>query len=254
MGRVRLVEIGEPLFVNSEVGRVEAAWRAQRRREIRAALPRRLPAAVLVGLVVGFVAAGVAANAATVAAGNVAFWLTWVVVAALMVRGGIRRRLRPSKVILAPWRAWQAGNAGMVGGVRTGLGPEWTILWDRKIAGWKSPVALAVGPPGVHALFVVTPGSEVGRTQELSDAVGDLLPGWPVWAHTVAATTGMDWWRPFLTSLVIAPMALSPGDCRRAVDRLQESTSAELVEVPAPGGWPAGVGIGLPSGRSPARR
>jgi hypothetical protein len=238
MGRDRLAEIGKPIFVDSEAERAERAWRLQRRREVRPAVRRRWLGALVVGFVVAFVAAGVIANVATVSAGDVAFWVTWPAVAALVIRSGVRRRLRPLKPGVEVWRTRRQSNASMVDALRMSLGSDWTVLWDRRLPDWATPVALLVGPPGVWVLWTATPGTVVEEAaQRLVDRFAPLLPDWLVRSHVAGSTADDVELRRFATGLALTPgVVLSAGDRQRLVRYLEDAVPAELTAVPAV--WP----------------
>jgi hypothetical protein len=248
MGRTRVAEVGSPLFVDAKVDWVEAEYRARRSREVWAIIPRRLLAAVVVGFVAGFggwalVAGAIAAvpdgagTTRTAGGATAVFFTVWVVVAVLVVRAGVRRGLAGSKGLLLQCRARRRRNAEMVAALRTGLGAEWTIMWDRRVAGWAAPVALAVGPPGVWGLASGTgTGTGSGAAQRLEDCLGTVLPGWTV--HVVVPPAGgADAWRRVVTELARRPsVILSAGDRRSVVHYLETVTTPELAGAPAV--WP----------------
>jgi hypothetical protein len=245
MGRSRVAEVGSPLFVDAKVGWVQAEYRARRTREVWAAGSRRLLAAVVVGFVAGsaswaLVAGAIAAyrtsagaTQPTSGAATAVFFTVWVVVGVLVVRAGVRRGLAGSKGLMLQWRARQRSNAEMVAALRSGLGAEWTIMWDRRVAGWPAPVALAIGPPGVWGLASGT-RTGTGAAQHLEDCLGTLMPGWPIHAYTVVPPAAAGVWRQFATELASRPsVILSAGDRQQVVHYLETATTPELAGVPA---------------------
>jgi hypothetical protein len=124
----------------------------------------------------------------------------------------------------------------MVSALRVGLDSQWTLMWDRRLPGWKTPVTLVVGPPGAWALWSAPPGTGPGAAQPLADHFHALLPGWTVDSYVVVAGAAGIWPR-FVTELAIHPaVTLSPGDRRRLVDYLEAATAPDVTGVPAV--WP----------------
>lgn len=225
----RLVEIGEPMFVAGEVARAEVAWRAQRRREIRSAVGRRGLAAVAIGFVPALVA---------YVGGADGWFVVWPVVAVLVVRAGVGRRLRPLKPQIDTWRRWRRTDAAMADALRMSLTAEWTVLWDRRLPDWATPVALLVGPAGVWVLWTARPGAAIElAAEQLVDRFGPLLPDWLVRSHVAKSTAAEVELRRFATGLALTPeVVLSAGDRARLVGYLEGAVPAELAGVPA--AWP----------------
>ena len=213
-GRDAAVELGAPpTWPASELQRV----RAQARRLARARARRQLRAV-----------AGLAAAAAAIAAVLGVSLVEAAGAAILGVAAWWVHHTSGETPVLARWRTWRYGRGVLERELRL-LGPEWRILWDRRVYGLPAPAILAVGPSGAWTLWWPEPGIEPhADPQAAATAVHDAA-GVPAVAYVLQRSS--EQLRMFVHEMACAPRIASRDDIARAAQRLHTTLLQEPVGV-----------------------
>jgi hypothetical protein len=207
------VELGAPpTWPASELQRV----RTQARELARARARRHLRGVIALAAALATVAAILGVNVLeTVGAavlGVVAWWV---------------QRTGGETPVVARWRTWAHGRRVLERELRL-LGPEWRILWDRRVYGLPAPAILAVGPSGAWTLWWSEPGIEVhADPQAAATAVSDIA-GLPAVAYVLSAPQQL---RVFVHDMACAPPVASRDDVTRAAEQLHTMLLQEPVGV-----------------------
>lgn len=221
-------EIGRPSYATVTLGHLVGQHRAQLRR--KGAVQRWWTvAAVWVVVGVGLVVAGVASGR------------VWVETALLLVglAGSVMWSRRPwikRPPVLNRWELWARINGDMVAALRSDLGPEWSVLWDRRVPDWRDPVTFAVGPGGLWALWCAPPDQPSARVvcEAVVPKLAELFAGEGVTitARVADLDAPATWWETVTSSMVVTPLVLGAGDVRRLVGRIEAETLADMEGLP----------------------
>lgn len=208
------VELGSPpTWPASELSRV----RREARRLAKARAQWRLPGVVglvtVVGAALALLGVGVPEAAAATALGPVAWWL---------------HNALTEQPVVARWRTWAHGRHVVERELRL-LGPDWRLLWDRRVQGLPTPAIVALGPSGAWALWWPEPGIDSHADVEAAaNALAELV-GLPAGAYVVQGTPQQT--QSFVQEMVCAPRVASRGDVDRAAGRLNSMLLQEPVGV-----------------------
>jgi hypothetical protein len=130
--------------------------------------------------------------------------------------------------VVARWRAWAHGRRVLERELRL-LGPEWRILWDRRVHGLPAPAILAIGPSGAWTLWWPEPGIDVhADPQATATAVSDTV-GLPAGAYVLQRPSQQ--LRMFVHEMACAPAVASRDDVARAAEQLHSMLLQEPVGV-----------------------
>ena len=208
------VELGAPpAWPASELQRVRT-----RARELARARARRHARGVI----------ALAAAAATVTATLGVNVLETIGAALLAVVAWWAHQTGGETPVVARWRTWAHGRRVLERELRL-LGPEWRILWDRRVYGLPAPAILAVGPSGAWTLWWPEPGIEVhADPQAAATAVSDTA-GLPAVVYVLARPSQQ--LRMFVYEMACAPAVASRDDVKRAAEQLHTMLLQEPVGV-----------------------
>jgi hypothetical protein len=222
-------EVGSPTYAPTTLRQLEGQHRAQLRRKGDVRTWRIFAALYLVlgvGLVAGAaVETGRKGAVAAVVVAGVALGMTWA------RRPWVDRRPE----VLTAWELWARSNADMVTALRSGLGPEWVVLWERRVPDWRDPVTWAVGPGGLWALWVAPPDQPSAKVthDQVAPLLLDVVADEPALITRVAdVPTPPTWWEQVTAAMVVTPLVLSAGDVRRLAGRIDTETLAETEALP----------------------
>jgi hypothetical protein len=130
--------------------------------------------------------------------------------------------------VVARWRTWAHGRRVLERELRL-LGPEWRILWDRRVHGLPAPAILAVGPSGAWTLWWPEPGIDVhADPQATATAVSDTA-GLPAVAYVLQRPSQQ--LHMFVHEMACAPAVASRDDVARAAEQLHSMLLQEPVGV-----------------------
>jgi len=213
------IEVGRLAHPTAQLARTRAAWRARARREALAAQRWTIPLGIILGSAFGIY---VASQAGDLAGAGIAA----VALAGCAVWPGLRFESHATP--LRAQETWKAAWDDAARRLRTGLDRGWTICWDRQLPGWDDPVTIAVGPSGIWGIWIAPPGA-ANNPDGLAQTLGALFPEayqgelrLQVRTHTAARNP--NWWRKVVTEMVCANLSASPGDCRRWMERIEQTT------------------------------
>jgi hypothetical protein len=208
------VELGAPpTWPASELARV----RTQARQLARARARRHARGVIALAAALATVAAIFGANVLETGGATVLGVVAWWV----HQTGG-------ETPVVARWRAWVHGRRVLERELRL-LGPEWRILWDRRVYGLPAPAILAVGPSGAWTLWWPEPGIEVhADPQAAATAVSDT-GGLPAVAYVLQRPSQQ--LRVFVHEMACAPAVASRDDVARAAEQLHTMLLQEPVGV-----------------------
>jgi hypothetical protein len=216
LGGVRdaAVELGAPpTWPASELQRV----RAEARRLARTRARRQLRGV-----------AGLAAAAAAVAAVLGVSVLEAAGAAVLGVAAWWVRAAWGETPVVARWRTWTHGRGVLERELRL-LGPEWRILWDRRVYGLPAPAILAVGPSGAWTLWWPEPGIDAHADPQATATAVHEAAGVPAVAYVLQRPP--EQLRMFVHEMACAPRIASRDDIARAAERLHTTLLQEPVGV-----------------------
>jgi hypothetical protein len=208
------IELGAPpTWPASELQRVRAEARrlARRRarRQARGVIALAAPAATLAAVL------GVSiVEAAAAAVLGVAAW--WA------------HQLGGDTPVIARWRTWTHGRGVLERELRL-LGPEWRILWDRRVHGLPAPAILVVGPSGVWTLWSPEPGIDAYADPQATATSVHEAGGLPTVAYVLQRPP--EQLQGFVHEIACAPRVASRDDIARAAERLHTTLLQEPVGV-----------------------
>jgi hypothetical protein len=130
--------------------------------------------------------------------------------------------------VVARWRTWAHGRRVLERELRL-LGPEWRILWDRRVYGLPAPATLAVGPSGAWTLWWPEPGIEVHADPQAAATAVSGTGGLPAVAHVLQRPSQE--LRMFVYEMACAPPVASRDDVARAAEQLHTMLLQEPVGV-----------------------
>jgi hypothetical protein len=128
--------------------------------------------------------------------------------------------------VVARWRTWAHGRRALERELRL-LGPQWRLLWDRRVDGLPAPAILAVGPSGAWVLWWPEPGID-SHADPAATAVYES-GGLPAVAHVLRLPVGGI--REFVGEIACAAAIASPDDVARAAQQLNTMLLQEPVGV-----------------------
>jgi hypothetical protein len=208
------VELGSPAtWPASELTRV----RDEARRLANARACQRLPAVVGLGTVVGVALALLLFSVPEAAGAAVLGLLAWWLHSTFM-----------EQPVVARWRTWAHGRRALERELRL-LGPDWRLLWDRRVHGLPAPAILAVGPSGAWALWWPEPGIDSHAGVEAAANALSELAGLPAGAYVLQGPPQQT--QAFVEEMACAPRVASPADVDRAAGRLNSMLLQEPVGV-----------------------
>lgn len=216
------VEVGRLAYPPAQLARTRAAWRARARRESLRAQRWATPLGIALGCVFGAYVASAAGDLAGAGTGM-------LMLAGCAAWPGLRFEAHATPVRAA--EAWKAAWDDAARCLRTGLDHGWTLCWDRHLPGWASPVTVAVGPSGIWGIWIAPPGTR-NDPDSLAQVLAAIFPeahqgGVAVQVRTHTAARNTTWWRQVATEMVCANLSASPGDCRKWLERLDQTTLAD---------------------------
>jgi len=130
--------------------------------------------------------------------------------------------------VVARWRTWAHGRGVLERELRL-LGPEWRILWDRRVPGLPAPAILAVGPSGVWTLWWPEPGIDAYADPQATATSVNEAGGLPAVAHVLQRPS--EQLRVIVHEMACAPRVASRDDVARAAGRLHTMLLQEPVGV-----------------------
>jgi len=130
--------------------------------------------------------------------------------------------------VVARWRTWAHGRAVLERELRL-LGPEWRILWDRRVHGLPAPAILAVGPSGAWTLWWPEPGIDAYADPQAAASTVNEAGGLPAVAYVLERPP--EQLRVIVHEVACAPRVASRDDVARAAERLHTSLLQEPVGV-----------------------
>lgn len=130
--------------------------------------------------------------------------------------------------IVARWRTWVHGRRVLERELRL-LGPEWRILWDRRVDGLPAPAILAVGPSGAWTLWWPEPGIDGHADPEAAAATVSEAAGLPASAYVLRLPAEQLYM--FVHEMACAPPVASRDDVARAAEQLHTMLLQEPVGV-----------------------
>jgi hypothetical protein len=130
--------------------------------------------------------------------------------------------------VVARWRTWAHGRRVLERELRL-LGPEWRLLWDRRLPGLPAPAIVAVGPSGVWALWWPEPGIGMHADAQAAATAAHEAGGVPAVAYVLQRPS--DQLRVFVHEMACAPRVASRDDIARAAERLHTRLLQEPVGV-----------------------
>jgi hypothetical protein len=208
------VELGAPpTWPASELHRV----RAEARRLARARARRQARGVI-----------ALAAAAATVAAVLGVSIVQAAAAAALGVAAWWAHQAWDETPVVARWRCWTHARSVLERELRL-LGPDWRILWDRRVHGLPAPAILAVGPSGVWTLWAPEPGIDAHADPQATATSVHEAAGVPAVAYVLQRPA--EQLRIFVHEIACAPRVASRDDIARAAERLNTTLLQEPVGV-----------------------
>ena len=209
------VELGAaPAWPASELQRVRT-----QARELARARTRRHARGVI----------ALAAAAATVAATLGVNMLEAIGAAVLGVVAWWVHQTSGETPVVARWRTWAQGRRVLERELRL-LGPEWRILWDRRVYGLPAPAILAVGPSGAWTLWWPEPGINIYHADaEAAARTVSEAGGLPAVAFVLRRPSQQ--LRMFVHEMACAPAVASRDDVARAAEQLHTTLLQEPVGV-----------------------
>jgi hypothetical protein len=130
--------------------------------------------------------------------------------------------------VVARWRTWAHGRRVLERELRL-LGPEWRILWDRRVSGLPAPAILAVGPSGAWTLWCPEPGINVHADPKAAARTVSEAGGLPAVAYVLQRPSQQ--LRMFVHDIACAPAVASRDDVTRAAEQLHTMLLQEPVGV-----------------------
>ncbi len=209
------VELGAPpTWPTSELQRV----RTQARQLTRARARRHLRGVTALAAAAATMAATLGVNVLeTVGAAVLAVVAWWVY------------QIGGETPVVARWRTWAHGRRVLERELRL-LGPEWRILWDRRVYGLPAPATLAVGPSGAWTLWWPEPGINIYADPDAAaTTVSEAAGGLPAIAYVLHRPSQQ--LRMFVHEMACAPAVASRDDIARAAEQLHTMLLQEPVGV-----------------------
>ena len=130
--------------------------------------------------------------------------------------------------VVACWRGWAHGRRVLERELRL-LGPEWRILWDRRVYGLPAPAIVAVGPSGAWTLWWPEPAINVHADLEAAATTVSEAGGLPAVAYVLARPSQQ--LRMFVHDMACAPAVASRDDVARTAEQLHTMLLQEPVGV-----------------------
>jgi hypothetical protein len=214
-GRLRAaVELGAPpTWPASELARVRTQARALARARARRQAPGAIALATAAATIGAILGVGVLEAVGAAVLAVVAWWAHQI--------GGERP-------VVARWRTWAQGRRALERELRL-LGPQWRLLWDRRVDGLAGPAILAVGPSGAWVLWLPEPGIDSHADPAAAATAVYESGGLPAVAHVVGMPPGAT--REFVGEIACAAAIASPDDVARAAQQLNTMLLQEPVGV-----------------------
>ena len=212
--REATVELGPPsTWPASELARVRAQARGLARARARRQAPGVAALATAAATVASLLGVGVLEAVGAGVLGVVGWWAHHV--------GG-------EPPVVARWRAWARDRRALERELRL-LGPQWRLLWDRRVNGLPGPAILAVGPSGAWVLWWPEPGID-SHADPAAAATAVYESGrLPAVAHVLRLAEGGI--REFVGEIACAAAIASPDDIACAAERLNTMLLQEPVGV-----------------------
>jgi hypothetical protein len=132
------------------------------------------------------------------------------------------------KPVVARWRTWAQGRRALERELRL-LGPQWRLLWDRRVDGLPGPAILAVGPSGAWVLWWPEPGIYSHADPTVAATTVYETGGLTAVAHVLCLPVGGI--REFVGEIACAAAIASPDDVARAAQQLNTMLLQEPVGV-----------------------
>ena len=130
--------------------------------------------------------------------------------------------------VVVCWRTWAHGRRVLERELRL-LGPDWRILWDRRVYGLPAPAILAVGPSGAWTLWWPEPGIEVHADPQVAATAVSDTARLPAVAYVLQRPSQQ--LRMFVHDMACAPAVASRDDVARAAEELHTTLLQEPVGV-----------------------
>jgi hypothetical protein len=213
-GRDSAVELGAPpTWPARELQRVRAEARSMLRRRARRQVRGVIGLAVAAATVAAVLGVSVVEAAAAAVLGVAAWWVHQI--------GG-------DTPVVTRWRTWTHARSVLERELRL-LGPEWRILWDRRVHGLPAPAILVVGPSGVWTLWSPEPGIDAHADPQATATSVHDAGGLPAVAYVLQRPP--EQLRMFVHEIACAPRVASRDDIARAAERLHTTLLQEPVGV-----------------------
>jgi hypothetical protein len=208
------VELGAPAtWPASELRRVREEAHRLARARARRSLPGVIGLVIVAEVALALLVLSLAEAVAVAVLGVLAWWLHTTFTELPVVAG---------------WRTWAHDRRVLERELRL-LGPEWRLLWDRRVHGLPAPAIVAVGPSGAWALWHPEPGlNRYADVEAAANAISELA-GLPAGAYVLPETPQQI--QGFVQEMVCAPRVASRDDVDRAAGTLHSMLLQEPVGV-----------------------
>jgi hypothetical protein len=184
-------------------------------------------------LVPRMLAYGAIAGAAMAIVTTIAFGLA---VAAALAASLIALAVFPCDQHRQPWQEWRHTRRYLTARLQR-LGPQWTVLWDRRLHAAPTPVTIALGHSGVWLLWAPEPEWATHHPshilQQLVQEIADTLPHSSLTVHVATAHTAADIDRAVKLMIAGAHQA-GADELREWAQHLHLATIQEPLLIPQP--------------------
>jgi hypothetical protein len=185
------------------------------------------------GLVPRMLAFGAIGGAAIAVTTTIALGL---VVAAALAAGLIALAVFPGDQHRQPWQQWRQTRGYLTARLHR-LGPQWTVLWDRRVHAAPTLVTIALGHSGVWLLWAPKPEWATQHPghilQQLIQEIADTLPHSSLTVHVATAHTPSDVDRA-LNLMIAGAHQAGPDELREWAEQLHLATIQEPLLIPQP--------------------
>ena len=213
----RPAEVGQPTWAREQYRLVRSAPHLQRAGRRSGAQAVRL----LAGLAGGIVATVAVSGAGPLFAVVTGVGFTVIVFVAILLPHG------RGELPMANWDRWAAAWVHLQQAVREGLDGAYTICWDRRVAGWATPVTIVAGPAGLAVLAVAGPG-ERAESRELARIVSNAVAApTAVTGYHGDAGTDLRWWRNVVWEIGQQPKLHNTVEVHDLVTTVTDRTGTE---------------------------
>ena len=208
------VELGAaPTWPASELQRVRTQARELARARARRYARGVIALAAALATVAAILGVNVIETVGAAVLGVVAWWV---------------QQITAEMPVVVCWRTWAHGRRVLERELRL-LGPDWRILWDRRVYGLPAPAILAVGPSGAWTLWWPEPGIEVHADPQMAATAVSDTARLPAVAYVLQRPSQQ--LRMFVHDMACAPAVASRDDVARAAEQLHTTLLQEPVGV-----------------------